>query len=376
MESTLGLDFELATLVRGLMMKVCDGGSVPGAYDLSDIFKAREESSLKCMSLKDCGFNKTLAVYLGIGGLTLSSVYYAGCKRFYVELILAINSAVSLRMDQCWSTAMLHPTLMKFGSMDRLREMMLLCLSKFCDKDRLGDCTRTRVEKSYAEVVTSFRKKWESEPGAPVVEDIVKFWCGLDCWKKYSELFYVVSNLICSTCHGRYRLDFLDPGCTIVSSDSVLGPLNCVRSWFSREVGFFRDELTPEVVRGAVEAIEKHPRFQDATTSSPWYGLNKYNRTQLSSRFLAKWDELSPVTVVVPQDTYRSDLLKQFQETRTSPRKAPVAPSVPEENVGGKRKKAKRQDEVSVPVAGHVSSSARKVQFSVGNKSRPSGSRM
>ena len=113
-ESTLGLDFELATLMRGLMMKVCDGSSVPGAYDLSDIFKAREESSLKCMSLKDCGFNKTLAVYLGIGGLTLSSVYYAGCKRFYVELILAINSAVSLRMDQCWSTAMLHPTMMKF----------------------------------------------------------------------------------------------------------------------------------------------------------------------------------------------------------------------------------------------------------------------
>ena len=60
-ESTLGLDFELATLVRGLMLKVCDGSSVPGAYDLSDIFKAREESSLKCMSLKDCGFIKTLA---------------------------------------------------------------------------------------------------------------------------------------------------------------------------------------------------------------------------------------------------------------------------------------------------------------------------
>ena len=82
------------------------------------------------------------------------------------------------------------------------------------------------------------------------------------------------------------------------------------------------------------------------------------------------------MTVVVPQDTYRSDLLKQFHETRTSPRKAPVGPAVPEENVGGKRKKAKKQEKVSVPVAGNVASSSRRVQFSVGNKSRPSGSQM
>ena len=182
MESTRGLAFELATFVRTLMLKICDGSSVPGAYDLSEIFKVRDESSLKCMSRKDCVFNKTLAVYLGIGGISLSSVFYAGCKRLYIELIVAINVAVCLRFDQCCSTAMLHPTMMKFGSMDRLREM-LLCLSKFCDNDRLGDWARTRVHKSYAEVVTSFRKKCESEPGAPLVEDVLMFWCGLDCWK-------------------------------------------------------------------------------------------------------------------------------------------------------------------------------------------------
>ena len=120
-------------------------------------------------------------MYLGVGGLSLSSVFYAGYKRLYIELIIAINVAVSLWVDQCWSTAMLHPTMMNFGSMDRLREIMLLCLFKFCDKGRLGDCARTRVDKSYGEVVTSFQKKWESDPGAPVIEDIVKFWCGLNC---------------------------------------------------------------------------------------------------------------------------------------------------------------------------------------------------
>ena len=104
--------------------------------------------------------------------------------RPYIEATIAINVAVGLRGDQCWSTAMLHPTMMKFGIMDRLREMMFLCLSKFCDNDSLGNCAWTRVEKSYDEVVTSFRKKWESEPGAPVIEDIVKFWCGHDKYCK------------------------------------------------------------------------------------------------------------------------------------------------------------------------------------------------
>ena len=87
---------------------------------------------------------------------------------------------MTVRMDQCWSTAMLHPTLLKFGSLDRLREMMLLCLSKFCDKDKIGDVTRGRIEKSYTDVVNFFRKKWENESGPPVVDDLVKFLCGLE----------------------------------------------------------------------------------------------------------------------------------------------------------------------------------------------------
>ena len=73
-ESTAGLDFELGVFVRALMCPVWENSSVPGVYDLSALFKVREESSYKLLSVKDCGFSKTLAIHLGIGGY-LNLVY-------------------------------------------------------------------------------------------------------------------------------------------------------------------------------------------------------------------------------------------------------------------------------------------------------------
>ena len=67
-ESTAGLDFELGVFVRALMCRVWDSSSVPGVYELSALFKVREESTYKLLSVKDCGFSKTLAIHLGVGG--------------------------------------------------------------------------------------------------------------------------------------------------------------------------------------------------------------------------------------------------------------------------------------------------------------------
>ena len=115
--------------VRALMSRVWDSSSVPGVYELSDLFMARDdESSVKLMTVKECGFGKTLSVYLGIDGLSQAAMFYAACRKFYCELIRCVGKAMTARMDQCWSTAMLHLTIKKFRSLDRLREMMLLCV--------------------------------------------------------------------------------------------------------------------------------------------------------------------------------------------------------------------------------------------------------
>ena len=376
-ESTAGLDFELGVFVRALMCRVWDSGSVPEVYDLSSLFKVREEGSYKLLSMKECGFNRTLAIHLGVGGLSQSSVFYAACRTFYCQLIRCIASAMTARMDQCWSTAMLHPTLMKFGSLDRLREMMLLCLSKFCDKDKIGDVTRGRIEKSYTDVVNFFRKKWENETGPPVVDDLVKFWCGLENWKKYGELHLVVSTLLSSTCHGGYRLDFVDGGCAVAGNDSALSALHCVRSWFARDGGSFHQELTPEVVRGATEAIMKYPRFTDETTASPWHGLCKFSRTKLSTCFLKKWDSLDVTEDVrLSQDVYRSALVQEFQEARLSPKKGGKKKQKTDVIRGErKRSSSKPVTEPEPVVPAESGGKVKKVQFEVADKSRPSGSR-
>ena len=146
---------------------------------------------------------------------------------------------MTARMDQCWSTAMLHTTMIKFVSLDRLREMMLLCLSKLCHKDKIGYDTRGRIDKSYSDVMHFFRTKWENVPGPSVVDDFVNIWCGLDSWKKYSEPYLVVSTLLSITCHGGYRLDVVDSGCPAAGPDSDLSALHCVGSWFARDSGSF-----------------------------------------------------------------------------------------------------------------------------------------
>ena len=342
-ESSVGLDFELGVLVRALMLKVLDKNEVPGPYDLNALFKTREEGSLRGLPVKDCGFGKGLAKYLGVGGAPHQSLFLSACKKFIIAIVLEVGNVMSSRMDQCWSTAMLHPTMMKYGSIERLGEMMLLCLSKFCDREKIAGAVRGRVEAAFVEVVTASRKKWETDVGAPVVDDIVKFWCGLDSWKKYKELYYVISTLLSSACHGRYAMDFLDVGWPIVGDDDVLGPIHCVRSWFARDGGTFHHELSSAVVRKAVESIVMSARFQDPSLASPWTGLTKFSRRTLWEKFSAKWNGEQSLSVGVSQDEYRSELLQEFHESRVSPKKS--VPNRPA-NVTGGGKKQKRQPKV------------------------------